>query len=205
MSKALVIGNGESRIGIDLSKIKDRYVLVGCNAIHRDVKVDHLICCDRRMAEEATNNPDTKSTFIYVRDSWYHYYRKILKNKNIKEVPQVPYQGNLKQDQPEHWGSGGYAVLVAAAEGFTDVSLIGFDLYSKNNNVNNVYKGTENYSKAESQSVDHSYWIYQIAQVFIHYPNINFTIFNEADWALPKEWQLPNVKFENISQLSVDL
>jgi len=38
----LVIGNGESRSGININSIDQ--VKVGCNAVYRDYKVDHLIC-----------------------------------------------------------------------------------------------------------------------------------------------------------------
>ena len=107
MPRALVVGNGESRRYVDFSTYAD-HVLIGCNAIHRDLNVDHLICCDRRMAEEAVNNSNTKDTAIYVRDHWHHYFRKIRKNKNINLLPDVPTRGELKKDQGEHWGSGGF-------------------------------------------------------------------------------------------------
>jgi len=73
MSRAVVIGNGESRRAIDIELLKADS-LIGCNAIHRDTVVDHLICCDRRMADEAVENPQTKNTLIYVRPSWFHYF-----------------------------------------------------------------------------------------------------------------------------------
>ena len=201
MSQALVIGNGESRRNLDLNSLKINHILVGCNAIHRDVTVDHLICCDRRMVEEAVQNPDTSNTEIYVREDWFKYYRKIQKLKNIKQVPSLPYQGEAKRDQPEHWGSGGYAVLVAADLGFKDITLVGFDLYSKNNKVNNVYKGTNNYAAPDSHSVDYNYWVYQISKVFTLYHLTQFTILNESDWIMPREWQRQNVQFKNIEQL----
>lgn len=195
MSKALVIGNGESRRQIDLSNYQQEYTLIGCNAIHRDLIVDHLICCDRRMAGEATDNPQTKDTLIYVRDHWFHYFRKIQKNKNIRHLPELPYKGELKRDDPDHWGSGGFAVLLAAELNFDIIELIGFDLYPVDQTVNNIYKGTANYSKAGSQSVDPSYWIYQISQIFHYYPNSNFIIRNHQTWLMPSEWQKNNVKF----------
>lgn len=205
MSQAVVIGNGESRANINLNLIKDTSVLIGCNAIHRDMIVDHLICCDRRMIEEAVKNPNTINTIIYVREDWFKYYRKIQKRKNIQQVPDLPFSGDLKQDQPNHWGSGGYAVLLAATLGFSEIKLVGFDLYSKDTKVNNLYKGTENYSAPSSQSVDYSYWIYQLSKIFLQYPNIKFTIFNTADWQMPVQWQQTNVEFENISTIAVDL
>lgn len=201
MSSAVVIGNGESRKSIDIESLKINNVLVGCNAIHRDIIVDYLVCCDRRMVEEAINNPMTERTEIYVRDDWFKYYKKIQKRKNIKTVPELPYKGTQRPDRPEHWGSGGYAILVAATLGFDTITLIGFDLYSKDHKVNNVYKGTENYSSVDSQSVDYSYWIYQTAKLFHLFPNINFTVVNDSGWDMPKEWQQPNVQFKNIEQI----
>ena len=194
MPRALVIGNGESRRHVDISTYTD-HVLIGCNALHRDLNVNHLICCDRRMAEEAVNNLDTKDTEIYVRDHWHHYFRKIRKNKNINLLPEVPTNGELKKDQGEHWGSGGYAVLLAAVLGHQEVAMIGFDLYPVDQAVNNIYKGTVNYARTDSQAVDPSYWVYQIASVFIHYPNTTFVIYNRPDWKMPQEWRKNNVEF----------
>lgn len=194
MPRAVVIGNGESRRAVDLNSFQTS-TLIGCNAIHRDLTVDHLICCDRRMAAEATENPNTKDTLIYVRPHWFHFFKKIQKNKNIKLVPNLPYQGELKRDDPDHWGSGGYAVLLAASLGFEEIELIGFDLYPVDKSVNNIYKGTANYARRDSQPVDPSYWIYQIGQVFRYYPNTQFIIRNHQTWAMPADWQKSNVKF----------
>lgn len=194
MLKAVVIGNGESRRNINLETYRSAYSLIGCNAIHRDLIVDHLICCDRRMADEATNNPQTIDTNIYVRPDWFHYFRKIQKNKNIKLLPELPYKGTTKGDDPVHWGSGGFAVLLAASLGFEEIELVGFDLYPVDHSVNNVYKGTNNYASATAKPVDPSYWIYQIGQIFKYYPNINFIVRNYQTWSLPTEWQKLNVK-----------
>lgn len=194
-NKAVVVGNGESRRSVNLETYKSKYTLIGCNALHRDISVDHLICCDRRMAEEATNNPDNQKTKIYVRPSWFHYFRKIKKNKNVNLLPDLPYTGEAKRDQPDHWGSGGYAVLLSAILGYKKIEMIGFDLYPVDHFVNNIYKGTANYSKQGSQPVDPSYWIYQISQVFTYFPNSIFTIRNYQTWQLPLEWQKINVKF----------
>ena len=203
MSHAVVAGNGESRKHIDL--LKFNAVLIGCNAIHRDIKVDHLVCCDRRMVEEAVNNPNIGNTQIYVREDWFKYYRKIQKNKNIHLVPPLPYHGEIKQDQPEHWGSGGYAVLLAAHLGFENITLVGFDLYSKDHRVNNVYKGTTNYSAPDKQSVDYTYWIYQISKIMFYYPQCHFTVMHEPDWEIPAMWTQKNVSFKNIEQPDVEL
>ncbi len=194
MSKALVIGNGESRRQIDLNQYKF-HTIIGCNAIHRDMTVHHLICCDRRMAEEATNNENNFDCQIYVRPHWFHYFRKIKKNKNVRELPNLPYKGGTKKDDPEHWGSGGFAVLLAAILDFEEIELIGFDLYPIDDAVNNIYKDSLNYSKSGSQPVDPSYWIYQIGKVFEYYNDCQFIIKNKPLWSIPTEWQKNNVRF----------
>ena len=193
-NKVLVIGNGESRKLVDLELYKNSHVLIGCNAIHRDITVDYLVCCDRRMIDESTNNPNTQHTKIYVRSNWFHYFRKIKKNKNINLLPNLPYIGSTKKDKPDHWGSGGYAILLAASLGFKEIEIIGFDLYPKGTTVNNVYKGTANYSKEDAKPVDHSYWVYQLSQIFNYYPDTIFIIRNHQHWVLPNDWQKSNVK-----------
>ena len=133
----LVIGNGESRKGINLNKFKN-FETVGCNALHRDIAVDHLVCCDRRMVEESITSNNTINTKIYVRDEWYRYFRKIRKDKRIQCLPSIPYQSDRKQDKPINWGSGPYAILVAANLQPKKITLLGFDLYGLEGNANNI-------------------------------------------------------------------
>jgi hypothetical protein len=177
---------------------KDYEVVVGCNAIHRDFVPDHLVCCDNRMVKEALQNPSVKK--IYTREKYYQEHRKIAKHKNVLRLPPLPYQGYQRVDDPVHWGSGPYAVLLAADFGAESVDLIGFDLYSNDGKVNNIYKGTENYSRSDYQAVDPAYWILQIKQVFKHFPDNKFTIFNHFNWQPPRDWLCDNVKFGNILQ-----
>jgi hypothetical protein len=103
-------------------------------------------------------------------------------------------------DDPFHWGSGPYAVLLGSTLD-DKINLLGFDLYSTDNKVNNMYKGTEGYNSADSHAVDHSYWIYQIAKVFEWFPNKTFRIYNQKDWNMPKEWNLANVSLDIIDNL----
>jgi hypothetical protein len=202
MFQALVVGNGESRKHLDLNKFKPTHTLIGCNAVHRDIEVNHLICCDRRMVSEALTNPNNKDTIIYVRDSFYNFFKK--NSKNISHLPPIPKIGELKRDQPDHWGSGSYAILLAAVLGYQKIDLIGFDLYPIDHKVNNMYKDSNNYSKSNSQGVDPAYWIYHTTEIFINYPTINFTIYNHPEWPIPQDWQKTNVQFKNIAQLGVD-
>ena len=198
MSEALVLGNGESRRCVDLDLLKDKFAFIGCNGIHRDITVDHLVCCDQRMIVESLKNESTKNSLIYVRAMYYRQYRKIQKQKNVRLLPEVPTTGQNKKDDPTHWGSGPYAVLVASVLGFQNITLLGFDLYGNKEKVNNIYKNTPNYSKGDTRAVDHSFWLYQIQQVFLTHPETNYKIVNISDWAMPSEWKKDNITFENI-------
>ena len=198
MNSVIVLGNGESRSAVGIDNLKKIYPIVGCNAIHRDITVDHLICCDHRMVFESLENKNNLSTKIYVRERFYKSFKKIQKNKNIYQLPAVPTNGNIKRDNPEHWGSGPYAILVASLLDHDQIYLIGFDLYSTNNKFNNIYKGTKNYNSTDSLPVDPSFWIYQISETFKHHSHKKYIIVNYKDWKMPKEWILDNVSFMEI-------
>ena len=189
-NKALVIGNGESRRSIDLEDYRKDHILVGCNAIHRDLEVDHLICCDKRMAEEAARSTDIPT--IYTRSDWITHFKSTY--RNVEQLPELPYIGTLKQDQPINWGSGVYALLLATTLPVDTITVIGFDLYPTNTTVNNLYKDTVNYAKSSSKPVDYSYWIYQTAKLIELNPNTTFQFVNEEGWAIPLEWKKFNVQ-----------
>jgi len=191
------IGNGESRSNLNINRLYGP--TVGCNAIMRDYHVDHLVCVDRRMVEEAIQLKANEHSIVYTREDWINRYNQ---SKRIRVVPDLPYAGNQRWDEPFQWGSGPYAVLIAAKnakEGF--VNLIGFDLYSKTKTVNNMYKDTPNYDASTKNAVDPRYWIHQIGMVIKYFPKLEFNIFQESNWNSPKEWIYPHVKVDNINKL----
>ena len=191
----LVIGNGESRKEIDINKCGK--IKVGCNAIFRDFYVNHLICCDRLMVEEAQKERNYGA--IYTRPDWKDQF------KLCGLVPELPYKGNTRLDEPWHWGSGPYAVLLAAiiasrVPSNPDIHMIGFDLDSESNTVNNIYKGTKNYNDVESNPVDPIYWQYQINKVFELFPETTFFYYNNKQW--PTEQQ--NVCNKMVVEFEID-
>ena len=192
---AVVVGNGESRRHFPVYKLTGHVQLVGCNAIHRDTIVDHLVCCDERMIREAVANPNTMSTNIYVREHGYQLFRKIQKYKNIKLVPAIPNRQLIRVDDPRNWGSGTYAHLIASQlDHVSTVYMLGYDLFSQDQFVNNLYKGTPNYRTNASHAIDPSYWIWQSAKVFKTFPHLRYKVVNKHNWTMPKEWCLSNVE-----------
>jgi len=196
VTAVIAIGNGESRSKLDLSPLLANHISVGCNALARDYVVDHLVCVDRRMVKEALETPIQK---IYTRFLWLNNFS----SQRVQAVPELPYQGELRADEPFHRGSGPYAILLAAQLATDEVWLIGFDLYDTDKKVNNVYKGTDNYVKADAHAIDPSYWIHQTEKVFECFPNIRFKIFNTDDWTIPEKWKKFNVEVLTYKYLQV--
>ena len=192
----LVIGNGESRASVNINKLN--YTKIGCNAILRDFKVDSLVCVDKRMLVEAVNSSYHKNAKVYTRKNLFVQHRL---EKNIRMVPDLPYVGSERPDDPIHWGAGPYAVLLAAKMTTDDIHLLGFDLYGVDNKVNNIYKDTANYALAHKSAVDPRYWIYQIGKVFECFPNTQFVIHQDKNWQLPKSWKQPNIMVDCIDNL----
>ena len=188
----LVIGNGESRADVDINKVKG--TKIGCNAILRDYQVEHLICVDRKMVREAINKKYKSN--IYTCNDWIDEFKAY----GIMTVPDLPYKGTERPDEPFQWGSGPYAVLLACTMG-NDIRLVGFDLHSKSKYMNNIYKDTTNYNKSDHHAIDPRYWIHQIGKLIHIFPYKHFTIYNDNDWTLPESWKMPNVSVDNTSNL----
>ena len=189
-----VFGNGESRTSININNI--HLPTVGCNAIVRDYLVDYLVCADKRMVMEAIGR--AYKNLIFTRNDWINLFKETA---NVRVVPPLPYTGTDRWDEPFQWGSGPYAVLVGAIYTKTNtVGLIGFDLHSETNTVNNIYKGTPNYIDADKRAVDPRYWIHQIGMVFKSFPKIQFTRYQD-NWELPKAWNQSNVMVDKISKI----
>ena len=94
--------------------------------------------------------------------SWLHED----KVKSIKEV-----QGGKDLG----WAAGPTAIWLAIKnEQPNQVYLIGHDLNSKTNMINNLYKGTENYSPANHKETPSSNWLIQLNALINENPDIAF-------------------------------
>ena|SRR6056300_933193 len=196
----LVIGNGESRKNIDLTKVNS--TMFGCNALHRDTVVRHLICVDRKMVREAIQANYNQTSFIYTRECWFEEFADY---KNLRILPGLPYAGSERYDEPIHWGSGPYALLTAikTLKQDTTIKVIGFDLYGdQRGKVNNVYKDTDNYDLSIKSAVDPRYWIKQVGILIKLFPSINFIFYNVENWKVPKQWKYKNFVLDNINNFT---
>lgn len=194
-SNIWVVGNGISRTNYPLRKLQGW--IIGCNAIHRDYVVDEIVAVDRRMVEEIQLNEKYKDTIIYTRRDWLNFYPG---STQIKSVPDLPYKGLHKFDNPLHWNSGPYALLIAALKNPHTINLLGFDLYGVGKTYNNYYMNTPNYGKSGDRPVGHSFWVVQLAKLFELYPSINFIQWQHPNWQIPFQWKgFKNLTIKEIS------
>ena len=198
MNIAFCIGNGESRRNYDLTPLQAYGVTYGANAVYRDCAVDHLVCCDRRMAIETVQQKYTGR--VYTRQDWYSFFPY----DNFSVLPELPWQEDEKWTQSFHMGSGLHAVNIATQNSADIVVLIGHDFWGNGNLHNNIYKGTANYADQVHHAVDPSFWIKQFVMFFNLYPNTQFVFCqpNIDRWRKPTGWEVfDNVQFQELGEL----
>lgn len=180
--KIHLVGNGESRKDISLDNLNG--FKLGCNAVFRDSVFDSIVAIDERIVNEAllanVNVP------IYTRKEWIPRFQQY---PNVKSIIDLPYQGDKREDDPWHWGTGTHAANLAGSMQPQEIHLWGFDLWDCNGKVNNIYKNTKNYNDASHHGVDPRYWIYQLAKCFECYPEVTWIQNQKNDWHVPLEWK----------------
>ena len=65
---AFCFGNGKSRLDFDMDVIKDKGTTFGCNAIYRDMVVDHLVTVDNEITHEIYRSGYCMDNQTHIRD-----------------------------------------------------------------------------------------------------------------------------------------
>ena len=137
---AFVWGNGESRRKADkmyssfwgdMRMIGTHY---GCNAMYRDMVLDHLVVIDPNMLDEIAKD---KRKYADNYNVWTGYRNPKQWGTKVKNIP-----------KNKRWNAGTSAAHLAVQHGHTDIFLLGHDLEPCANGLtNNIYKSTNNYRK----------------------------------------------------------
>lgn len=180
MNTAFVIGNGRSRIGLDLSSLKTAGKIYGCNAIYRDFSPDVLIATDSGITKEIELSGYPENHIFYTRKPGHPGSKIITKNHG--------------------YSSGPIAATYAAVEGFCNIYLIGFDLIGSNNKHNNVYSGTANYKSVHSEATYYGNWVNQILSIAREFDTQQFIRVGDCNQYRPQQWNRHNIKYQNINE-----
>lgn len=184
MTKAFVIGNGRSRLGVDLEKLKTYGKIYGCNALYRDFEPDCLIAVDPKMVFEICENR-------------YQLTHEVWTNPNTK------YQNfqNLNIfKNPKGWSSGPTALYKSVTDGHKEIFILGFDYYGVNNFFNNVYADTPNYKKSDDTATYYGNWMRQTEVTIKEFKDNYFYRVINSNTEIIKEWEDIN----NLKQIYYD-
>jgi len=257
MTKCFLIGNGESRKGLDLNKYKSKGKVFGCNALYRDFTPDVLISVDHGIMHEIYHNG-----YALKNECWFRDWNKlpammyeslvtgqfdteyqndrgdsqefVMHGANMSgeatfmREDKTTYKKNvnqsvckvswIKEDKVNDlnsimpngvdigWASGSMCGYVACKTSKpTYVYLIGQDLVSDTENVNNVYKGSSYYKLPEAKPVPPHQWIEQWKTLFNDNPEVSFYKVNLTDGktsAPINEWKMcSNLKYIDFGKL----
>jgi hypothetical protein len=77
-------------------------------------------------------------------------------------------------DFPVGWSAGNTALHLACQHGAEEVYILGYDLSSHEDYLNNIYKGTDNYLPATAKGFNPINWMNQMATVFKEFTDVKF-------------------------------
>jgi len=147
MTVAFVLGNGVSRLAVDLPRLRDLGTTYGCNALYREFAPAVLISTDRPISDR-------------IQQEGYAHSHRMLTRR-----PQ-PGSGAMRVPQ-EYYGfsSGPIATAQACLDGHRVIYMLGFDMGPVNNQFNNVYADTEFYKKSSARPTYTGNWVRQIQTI----------------------------------------
>jgi len=183
-STAFVIGNGTSRLGFNLEKLKKYGKTYGCNAIYRDFIPDQLLAVDSKMIKEFSLNKVYEKTEIWVNDN------------NAANVEHKEGLNFLTGELKKGTGCGFTALLKALQDGSSTIYMIGFDLHPIDERpyqyFNNVYANTEGYKGDRDTPPSNDRYIPKLCRILNDYPEVKFIRAYDIETAyIPDEWISP--------------
>lgn len=151
-----IIGNGESRKNIDISKIKG--ITVGCNAIYLHDRVDYICAMDKFWRDKIVKETDIP---LISR----------LHNNSFQSTLEI-YQGEWKNTTCMYRG---YCSGITALDYMSDLYkgefyLIGFDFDYNGETVNHIYKDTKNHPSSNRPAQNENIFLKQFLETVKRYP-----------------------------------
>jgi hypothetical protein len=174
ISRAFVLGNGRSRLNVDLNKLKEHGKVYGCNALYREFSPDVLIAVDPKMIVEICQNGYQMQNQVWTNP-----------NNRFSNFQRLNFFRN-----PRGWSSGPTALYKACLDVADEIYILGFDYHGNNNGLlNNIYADTDNYRKSSDQATYHGNWLKQTEHVIREFPNTFFYRVIDKNTKLIEEWR----------------
>ena len=180
MSKiAFVLGNGESRKGIEINDLKQKGTVFACNGVYRTHKPDFLIAVDPKMLLEIA-----ETDYMVHNKVWSNFNAQYNKNQKILDHVQW-FKPSLG------WSSGPTALRMACEHGFKEIYILGFDYQGhqdgKRFRLNNIFGDTRNYKRKKDEATFYGNWMNQTKRCLNDYKDVNFHRVISEGWFKPKD------------------
>jgi len=184
---AFVLGNGESRKGIQISDLQQHGTVFACNGVYRTDRPDFLIAVDPKMMIEIA-----ESDYMINNQVWSNFNAQYNKYPKIKNY--------AKWFQPSlGWSSGPTALRMACDRKFKEIYILGFDYQgyrdakaTNRHKFNNVFKDTRNYKKSTDEATFYGNWMNQTKRCLQDFKDINFYRIIPKGWFRPKDLEWKN-------------
>ena len=195
-SIAFVLGNGESRRGIDINDLKQHGTVFACNGVYRTHQPHWLIAVDPKMMLEIAETDYPEHIIVELNlNNQYEKHQKLLDHVTWSR----PSMG---------WSSGPTALKLACDKGFKEIYILGFDYqgHSEKQNksnrfkFNNVFKDTRNYKKSNDEATFYGNWMNQTKRCCTDYKDVKFHRVIPDGWFRPKDLDW----FENLEHIKIE-
>jgi hypothetical protein len=181
-SIAFVLGNGESRKGIDINDLKEKGTVFACNAVYRTHRPDFLVAVDPKMIFE-------------IAETDYPVHNKVWSNFNAQYNKHPKILNHVNWFKPSlGWSSGPTALRMACEHGFREIYILGFDYQGLNQGkrytLNNIFGDTRNYKKRNDEATFYGNWMNQTKRCLQDFKDVQFHRVIPKGWFKPKdiEW-----------------
>ena len=176
---AFVLGNGESRRGIQIEELKAHGTVYACNGVYRTDTPHYLVAVDPKMLLE-------------IGETEYAVHNKVWSNYNAQYANHKRILDHVQWFKPSlGWSSGPTALRMACDHGYKDIYILGFDYQGHSQGAgfkfNNVFKDTRNYKRAKDEATFYGNWMNQTKRCLKDFPLIKFHRVIPKDWFTPKD------------------
>ena len=181
-SIAFVLGNGESRKGIEINDLMGKGTVFACNAVYRTHRPHFLIAVDPKMIFE-------------IAETDYPVHNKVWSNFNAQYNKHPKILNHVNWFKPSlGWSSGPTALRMACEHGFKEIYILGFDYQGHNQGkrftLNNMFGDTRNYKKRNDEATFYGNWMNQTKRCLQDFKDVRFHRVIPKGWFRPKdlEW-----------------
>ena len=179
---AFVLGNGQSRKGIDPNNLKEKGTVFACNAVYRTHQPHWLVAVDPKMMLE-------------IAETDYVVHNKVYSNYNRQYEKHQKLLDHVTWSKPSlGWSSGPTALRLACEQGFKEIYILGFDYQglavdaNKNRfHLNNIYGDTRNYKRSNEQATFFGNWMNQTKKCLQDFKDVQFHRVIPTGWHQPKD------------------